>query len=429
MIAPYFKILTKRNFSLLWSGQITSQFGDKLSQLALVSLVGFMFKDSSSLGLAVIFSMTIVPVILFSPVTGVYVDRWDKRKTMYICEFSRGLLILLIPFLLLRAAYFPLICLIIFVSSTLGRFFIPAKMAFIPQLTEKNEIFIANTLVSVTATTAAVFGIGMGGVIVDSLGLRAAFYIDALTFFASAIFIFFIARVEKKYFSPNDIVGLGRDVVQNIKKSFLKELTDGIKYILATDETKYAFRTFLFLFSYFGAISTVYIRYIQNTLGASSQQVKEVAFIGIFLGAGIFIGSLVYGRFAHKVSIKKVIDYSSFSASLFLLFFVIWIKYYPFTLHAIILSILWGILLSPIFIGVNSLIHNTTEKALLGRIFGSLEFIAHLGFLVAMFIASFLADLLSPFTIITSIGIIGSIFSIIFLIKNVKSSRKQTSAT
>ncbi|MCF7873662.1 MAG: MFS transporter [Candidatus Omnitrophica bacterium] len=423
MIIPYFKILAKRNFTLLWSGQITSQFGDKLTQLALVSLVGFFFKDSSSLGLAVIFSMTIIPVILFSPVTGVYVDRWDKRKTMYLCDFFRGVLIILIPILFLKAVYFPLICLIVFISATLGRFFIPAKMAFIPQITEKKDIFIANTLVSVTATTAAIFGIGLGGIIVDSLGLKATFYIDAITFFASAIFIFFIAKTEKKHFSPNDIVGISREVVENIKKSFVKELTEGIKYILATKETKYAFRTFLFLFSYLGGISTVYIRFIQNTIGTSSQEVKEVAFIGIFLGAGIFIGSLIYGRFAHKISIKKVIDLSSLTASFFLLFFVLWIKHNPYILHAMALSFFWGISLSPIFIGVNSLIHNTTKEALLGRIFSSLEFIAHLGFLITMFIASFLSDLLNPFTIITSIGIIGSIFSVIFLIKDAKSQR------
>lgn len=423
MITPYFKLLAKRNFSLLWSGQITSQFGDKLTQLALVSLVGYFFADSSAMGLAVIFAMTIIPVILFSPVTGVYVDRWDKRKTMFICEFFRGMLIILIPVFFLKAIYFPLVCLIVFISATLGRFFIPAKMAFIPQIIEKKDIFIANTLVSVTATAAAIFGIGLGGIIVDGLGLKATFYIDALTFFASAIFIFFISKIEKKHFSANDIVGLSKEVVKNIKKSFLKELAEGIKYILATDETKYAFRTFLFLFSYLGAISTVYIRFIQTTLGTTSQEVKEVAFIGIFLGAGIFIGSLIYGKFAHKISIKKVINLSALAASFFLLFFVLWVKQHPYILHAIILSALWGILLSPIFIGVNSLIHNTTKEALLGRIFAGLEFIAHLGFLITMFIASFLADLLNPFTIITSIGIIGSLFSLIFFIKDAKSQR------
>lgn len=423
MIIPYLRLIARRNFSLLWSSQITSQFGDKLTQLALVALVGFFFKDSSSLGLAVIFSMSIIPVILFSPVTGVYADRWDKRKTMYFCEFFRSLLILLIPLFFLRPGYFPVICILVFISSALGRFFIPAKMAFIPQVARKKEIFLANTIIAVTATTAAIFGVGFGGVIVDGFGLRTAFYVDAFSFFASAAFVFFIKQSEEKHFSPNDIIGLGRDVVESIKKSFLRELKDGIKYILSAHETKYAFRTFLFLFSYLGALSTVYIRFIQNTLGKTPEQVKEVSFIGISLGAGIFLGSLVYGRLADKTPVKKVINCSTFVASLFLIFFAAWINHSPVLSQAIMLAFLMGILLSPIFIGINSLIHKTSEKAFLGRIFGSLEFIGHFGFLVAMFISSFLADLFSPFTIIISIGIIGAILSAFFILNDAENKR------
>lgn len=426
MILPYLKLISKRNFALLWSSQITSQFGDKLTQVALIAVVGFFFRDTSSLGLAVMFSMSIIPVILFSPVTGVYADRWDKRKTMYFCDFLRSILILLIPLFFLRPGYFPVICIIVFVSSALGRFFIPSKMAFIPQIAEKNEIFIANTIVAVTAITAAMFGVGAGGIIVDGLGLKPAFYLDAFTFFASATFIFFINQKNGKHFSADDIVGLGRDVVQNIRKSFLKEFAEGARYILSTHETKYAFRTFLFLFSYAGALSTVYIRFIQDALGVSAEQVKEIGFVILAMGAGAFLGSLVYGRLAHKAPVKSVINCSTLLSSLFLIFFVAWIKHSPLIWEAVGLSFFLGVLLSPVFIGVNSLIHHTSEKAFLGRIFGSIESIGHFGFLAAMFITSFLADriaLFSPFIIIVLVSVIGSILSALFLISDVKNRR------
>lgn len=426
MITPYLKLIKKRNFALLWLSQITSQFGDRLTQLALVAVVGFFFKDSSSLGLAVIFSMSVIPIILFSPVTGVYADRWDKRKTMYACDFFRSLLVLLIPLFFLRPGYFPIICILVFISSALGRFFIPSKMAFIPQIAKKSEIFTANTIVATTAISAAVFGVGAGGVIVDSLGLKPAFYLDAATFFASAVFIFFIKQKKEKHFSPNDIVILGRDVVESMRKSFRKELVEGVKYILATDETKYAFRTFLFLFSYLGALSTVYIRFIQDTLGASSEQVSEVAFIVLAVGAGAFLGSLIYGRFGDKIPIKRVINCSTLISSFFLIFLVAWIQHSPKLFSAILLSSCLGILLSPVLVGVNSLIHNTSEKSFLGRIFGSIESISHLGFLVAMFTSSFLADkiyFLNPFTLIISASVIGSVLSIFFMISDAQNKR------
>jgi MFS family permease len=418
MIVPYLRLLAKKNFFLLCLGQITSQFGDKLTQLALVSMVGVLFKTSSATHLAIVLAMTIIPAILFSPITGVYVDRWSKRKTMYFCDFLRAIMILMIPLFFLKAHLFPFVCLIIFLSSSAGRFFIPAKMAFFPQLIKKNEIFLANSLISVTATSAAIFGFFFGGIIVDSLGLNAVFRLDAATFLVSSLAIGLITvRETDKSFSKN-ILTVGREMVKAVKKSFIQELKDGIKYIHSSHETKYAFRTFLFIFSYVGALSTASIRYVQEVLGASSSGVKEIGFIGVSLGAGIFLGSLVYGRVAHRFSIKKIINYSIFIASAFLIFFTVSVRANPNSLYAIFLSFILGSIISPIFIGVPGLIHHESQKDLLGRIFASLEFIAHLGLLIFMFISSSLVDLTTPFTIIISAGIIGTLFSIIFIFKD-----------
>ena len=84
----------------MWLGQIVSQFGDRLTQIALVGLVSKATMSSSSL--AVVMSLAIIPVFLISPVSGVYIDRWSKRKTMYASDALRGILILAIPFLLLK---------------------------------------------------------------------------------------------------------------------------------------------------------------------------------------------------------------------------------------------------------------------------------------------------------------------------------------
>jgi MFS family permease len=77
-----------------------------------------------------------------------------------------------------------------------------------------------------------------------------------------------------------------------------------------------------------------------------------------------------------------------------------------------------GALISPAFIGITALIHKESDANLLGRIFSGLEFTSHFGFLVAMFVASFLADIFSPFTIVIAIGIIGVFCSLIFMKKH-----------
>jgi len=410
MISKYFKILAKRNFFCLWFGQIVSQFGDRLTQIALVGLVSKVSMSSSHL--ALIMSMAIIPVFIISPISGVYIDRWSKRKTMYTSDLLRGIFILLIPIFFLKLKAFAVVYVLLFLSFSAGKFFIPAKMAFIPEITKKEDIFLANSLISITATIAAIIGFGLGGIIVERWGVTSAFGLDAGTFFVSALAIFLISTKEKSNFKVSDITNIGKKVIKEVKQSFVGEFHEGIKYIFTSNETKYAFKMFFFIFSYIGGLYVVFIRFIQEVL---STVTSDLGFVTVSLGAGIFIGSLVYGQIANKFSIKKVINLSLLFTSLYLIFFVISLRAYPQTLYAITLAFIFGIITSPVFVGVNALIHKESDQKVLGRIFSGLEFTSHLGFLISMFICSALADFFNPFTIIVSLGIIGFFVSTIFI--------------
>ncbi len=409
MVKQYFKILKKRNFFLLWFGQIISQFGDRLTQIALVGLVSKA--SASSAHLAVVMSMAIIPVFIVSPISGVYIDRWNKRKTLYICDLLRSIFILLIPLFFLEFNSLVPLYILIFLSFSAGRFFIPAKMAFLPQAVDKDDIFMANSLISNTATVAAVLGLGLGGILVEKYGFNNAFLVDSATFLISAVSIYFIAVKDSGKFLAKDILDIGKNVVERVKKSFIHELREGVRYIFRSSETKYAFKIFFFLFSYIGALYVVFIRFIQHTL---SSVTKDVGFTAVSLGGGIFLGSLLYGRVAHKFSIRRIINWAVLLSSIFVIFFVSFLRAYPLASYAVILAFIQGLLISPAFIGVNALIHRESDKNLLGRIFSGLEFTSHLGFLIAMICASVLADIFTPFTIIVSVGIIGFLFSIIF---------------
>jgi len=410
MVLKYFKILAKRNFFCLWFGQIVSQFGDRLTQIALVGLVSRVSMSSSHL--ALIMSMAIIPVFIVSPISGVYIDRWSKRKTMYISDFLRGLFILLIPIFFLKLKSFAAVYVLIFLSFSAGRFFVPAKMAFIPEISKKEDLFLANSLISITAAIAAVIGFGLGGIIVEKWGVATAFSLDAATFFISALAVFCITTKEKGSFKVGDIIHLGKDVVSEVKRSFVWEFREGVKYIFNSNETKYAFKMFLFLFAYIGGLYVVFIRFIQEVL---SSLTTDLGFVTVALGTGIFLGSLVYGRIADKFSVKKVINLSLLITSLYLIFFVVSLRAFPQTLYAIILACVLGIITSPVFVGINALIHKESDQKVLGRIFSGLEFTSHLGFLISMFICSALADFFNPFTIIVSLGIIGFFLSTIFV--------------
>ncbi|RKY29649.1 MAG: hypothetical protein DRP68_07035, partial [Candidatus Omnitrophota bacterium] len=186
MFVSYFKVLKKRNFFLLWFGQVISQFGDRLTQMALIGLV-YELMPHSSMSLAKVMSLPVLAVLLISPVAGVYVDRWEKRKTMYVSDFLRGICIALIFILIFKFKTVIFVYFLIFLSFCVGRFFIPAKMAIIPALVDQKDLLLANSLVSITAMIAAILGFGLGGIIVEKLGVKVAFLIDSVTFFLSSL--------------------------------------------------------------------------------------------------------------------------------------------------------------------------------------------------------------------------------------------------
>ena len=165
-MARFAEVLKNKNFFLLWLGQIISQFGDKLTQMALIALV-YQRAPGSALQLAKVISFTIIPVFIIGPLAGVYVDRWDRRKTMYICDVLRCLFVLLIP--LSMFFYKDLILsiyIIVFLIFCIGRFFVPAKMSIIPDLVEEKDLLLANSLFTNTGMIAAVLGLGLSGILV-----------------------------------------------------------------------------------------------------------------------------------------------------------------------------------------------------------------------------------------------------------------------
>jgi len=421
--------LRKRNFFLLWFGQVVSQFGDRLTQMALIGLA-YRFQQSSAFGLAKIMSLPIIAVFLISPIAGVYVDRWNKQKTMYLSDFFRAVFIVAIPLL---AFYFQSLVLtygLIFLSFCIGRFFIPAKMAIVPELVEEKEVLLANSLVSTTGMIAAVLGFGLGGIIVEKLGVTWAFGIDAGTFLLSAGAIWLMKVKQKepeKEFHAVDILHAGKDAITHAKRSFLYEMKEGMAYLFKTKETRYAAKMLSLLFSCIGALYVLFIVFIQETFNTVT---ADLGLFAVTCGAGLFCGSLVYGRVGKGWPLRRVINISLLLVSLYLVLFVTVLNIYPIKMFAFFSCFMLGVIASPMVIGVNTLVHSQSQNDFWGRVFSSLEVVIHLAFIICMFLASMLAERLSAFTIIISVGIIIFLFAWMNITKNNDSRLPtQTSST
>src|SRR6266536_5227827 len=78
-----------RDYMLLWSGQIVSNIGTQVSQLAFPLLVLALTGSPAQAGFVA--AARTVPWLLFALPAGALVDRWDRKRTMMLCSAGSGL--------------------------------------------------------------------------------------------------------------------------------------------------------------------------------------------------------------------------------------------------------------------------------------------------------------------------------------------------
>ena len=92
---PYVRLALNGSFSALWAGQLISLFGDRIHQVALAAFV--FVTTGSPVASAAVFVAATLPNLLFGPIAGTLVDRWDHREVLIVSDLLRAATVLLIP--------------------------------------------------------------------------------------------------------------------------------------------------------------------------------------------------------------------------------------------------------------------------------------------------------------------------------------------
>ena len=85
-------LLRLPDYRRLWLGQVISDFGDSLTNLALLMLVNRL--TGSTAAMATMAIALAIPQVTFGLLAGVYVDRYDRRRIMLLSDLLRALLVL-----------------------------------------------------------------------------------------------------------------------------------------------------------------------------------------------------------------------------------------------------------------------------------------------------------------------------------------------
>jgi MFS family permease len=183
-----------RDYRLLWTGQVISGVGRQVTVVALPFQLYVLTGSTLAVGLLAL--VQLVPILVFALGGGAVADAVDRRRLLLITQLgltvASGALFLLAssPDAPIWGYYF-----VAFVAAGLGAVDQPARSSAVPRLVPRERLPAAIALNQLGFQAMAVAGPALGGILIATVGVAAAFAFDAVTFVAAIVAVLLIAPI------------------------------------------------------------------------------------------------------------------------------------------------------------------------------------------------------------------------------------------
>lgn len=387
-----FNALRKRNFALLWLGQIVSLSGDWLLLLALPFYIYQL--TGSVLQTGVMYMIEMLPRILLGSLAGVFVDRWDRRWTMLIADISRAAVLLLILLVhtqsLLWIIYVAVAC-----QAIISQFFTPASMALIPTLVGEQDLIGANSLSSFSEALTRLIGPPLGGILYAWLSTTGVVVADSATYLFSALMIFLIAVPARATVLQSEAAVSVGEAIKNV----LREWRSGLGIVKRDGVILGIFLTMGVLMIGQGVLNVMLVPLTQKILHGGS---VTLGWIITAQGVGSLLGALLVGhvsKVVRPVVLAVVALLATGSA-------VLLITHYPHLLISLLLCGIVGVFIVGLMVTTQTLLQISVEDRYRGRVFGAFETLLSIAMFAGLILATGAGDRLSTVTLLDISGIL-----------------------
>lgn len=284
-------VLRNRRFLALWVAQVLTQVGSNMVLFALTVTV-FTLTGRSSTSVSLLILSFLVPAVVFGAVSGVYVDRLDRRMILVVTNVLRGLLFLALLFV--QRDLFLIYALTIGIS-TLTTLFGPAEAAMIPVIVARRQLLASNSVYLLTFQASFFLGFALfGPLFVNLAGQSALLVAVATAYFIAALLCGTLPKYNPRIGGPNPAEAL--EEAGSAVKNTVGQLADGLRYIL-TNRTVFWPLTYLAVTaSLIGVLGVLGPGFATQVLGLTE---RDFVVVVLPLGLGLVMGILalnVYGR-------------------------------------------------------------------------------------------------------------------------------------
>ncbi|MEX2293975.1 MAG: MFS transporter [Acidimicrobiales bacterium] len=377
-------------FFHLWLTQVASATGDWLGFLAIAALAARIGGGSPEAAIGVVMAARIVPGLFLGAASGVVADRFDRKKVMVTCDIGRAAVLVTLPFV--DSVFGLVIASLVLECFTL--LWAPAKEASVPNLVPADHLTTANSLSLVAAYGTMPIAAGLFSLLakvsaqlddIDALSVLrtdrvgVAFYVDALTFLFSALMI---SRLTLPKTSTRAKGGPRVDLGQAFH-----ELKEGWHFIFINPVVRAVNVGLATGLIGGGMLVPLGPVFADQVLNAGTDGFGLLIFA---LGCGVAGGVIVLSVFQRRVPKAQVFAGSVFVAGGSL---IVAASMSELRFAGLFVAVL-GVCAGAVYVLGFTLLHESVDDELRGRIFSALYILVRFCVLIAFAVGPLLSDLL-----------------------------------
>ncbi len=277
----------KQTFLVIWVGQFFSILTSSIVGYAITFWLSL--KTGSAEVLASLFAATILPQVLLGPFVGVYVDRWDRKRTMIISDSFIAVCTVVLVVLLrmgiesLAAIYILQIC------RSLGTaFHTPSMQASVPLLAPESQLTRIAGVNQMIYSVSTIAGPALGALAITVTSIENVLLLDVFGALIAAGSLLFIVIPRPKRDNP--------------VYHFLTELKESVRAIAAVKGLRWLF---LFAVMFTFVVMPVSVIFPLMTLQHFGGDSFGMSLIEILWGVGMLLGGFIIALI--KMPYRKII--------------------------------------------------------------------------------------------------------------------------
>ena len=272
----------KKTFAVIWSGQLASILSSEVVAYSIIFWMSLETGSAEVLALAAIAGM--LPQSLLGPLVGVYVDRWDRKRTIILADSFIALCTLALTALFwLGAARMWHIYILLACGSA---FHIPAMQASVPLLAPASQLTRIAGVNQIIASLSSIAGPALGALLINLTSIGNILLLDVAGAAIACISLLCV-RI------PNP----ARDTTR--KPDLWREFREGFSAMHAIPGMGWFFTLAIVVWFF---IMPVGVMFPLMTLQHFGGGAFEMSLIEIVWGGGALVGGAVMGARTYRVS-------------------------------------------------------------------------------------------------------------------------------